>query len=298
MTTTSCDERVGDHCIALKGGLGNQLFQLAFALWLTDSSVQKFTLNRDYLDLHPELSHGGEMLTSLLPLMNLSFERSPGGSASYEGRVYVNLDQVPYLYLPALQGFCKNTYYEGFFLNWNYVKPHLSYIRNALSATPTDVLAEEFIESVREPNQGIVGVHIRRGSIKSAADLKWKGLVEVARVAEAVRSLLGKVLSSNRFKSLKILLFSDDDQIDFELPHIRIKHKQLSGNQRTILDFCILRRCDFIIAGNSSYSVWASFLSETSKLSLYPGQFFRSVDATVSKLMLPPMSMFYDSGIT
>jgi hypothetical protein len=248
--------------VMLQGGLGNQLFQLAWARYIESVSSSKVACNSKRL-LSKGI-HGGIRLSDLIDFDHdqssescIFFEdnifakvirliirklniRRLGNHLFYDYDADTNFDQ-------ACQAI-NSKFHFGYF---QYVQSAL-YFRDELKSL---ILQKNsvLLAKGRELYSGSVGVHVRRGDFLLSTDPRHKVMGEDYYL-KAIKS----------FKGRRFVIFTDDREWckevfkgqDFEICG-------LLGNEvkPAIADFLSLICCKDYIVGTSTFAWWAAFLS-------------------------------------
>jgi hypothetical protein len=249
--------------VELKGGLGNQLFQLAQALEVTGGDLNQFVLEVSYFDR--DARHGGYLLDRFFPRLKLPILNDATASRQM---VKIDLSADPSLYLDrhALERFKSrgNVYLSGYFQNIELVGPLLASLHNLFWSTRIDCDSfglKGFFKSKGvslSPETFIIGVHIRRGDYLSADSRRVHGLVSTEAQTEVLKRL---ALS---YPTAKIVVFSDDKSIQVSE---RLYKFEASIEQdkigRDIDEFIAMAECNALICANSTFSLWAAYLSKS-----------------------------------
>lgn len=285
-----------NHCVALKGGLGNQLFQLAFGLWLSNGSLQDIRFNKEYPDKYPALCHGGEALSKLFPHLKPLFS-GKSSESDKDSRIFICLDRLPDRFCEDLRFIRSPAYFEGYFQNWRYVEQFVTSLRQEVKKSKYEDAAKQLLARIIDETVPIIGIHFRRGSYKSEHDQKNKGLISSEKVVHAIDRLAHSIRSSKNVQKARILLFSDDEQVPFPLPHVRVRLRSGDEIQDSLVEFCMMRNCDYLVTANSTFSVWAAYLSERAILTMFPDPFFKHTKDVKTGSLLNPQTVTYESGL-
>jgi len=248
----------------LKGGLGNQLYQIAAAYSLAKKHNQEFFINY-------ELEHGAMQ------------GRHP---KSYKTNLFKNFkssdDKVDMMYIERKFRhheipFVPDTTYaiDGYFQSYLYFKDIINELREKITFTDTDPNKVNLDEKVktrldkfRNEGKHVIGVHTRGGDYKLNPD------IFPIPSEKYYRRAMSKFNPDNT-----VYLYCTDDvqtlsQFTFDKNNIHVNGDEL-------LEFCILSHCDSLIMANSSFSAWASYLVKDKYQVFCPKVWFgKSVDAT------------------
>lgn len=255
------------------GGLGNQMFQYAFAL----SLVKKFPKEDVYIDIHHFHSyqlHNGFELKSIfrnidLPIATPDLVKAVSRYIPHYKlsrlvrKLFPNL-KSEYIescnYLSSNEPFLQeyDCYYEGYWQAFPYYKDLQDEIIHAFEfPQPNDynVKLEANIVSSQS-----VGIHIRRGDyLKEKA---FKGICELDYYRKAIERLMESDNSLMNF-----YIFSND--IEWCKKYIQPlvgenKIEYVTGNRgkESYWDMYLMSKCKNLIIANSSFSWWGAFLNK------------------------------------
>lgn len=272
----SLDPATEKLTIRLQGGLGNQLFQLAFAIWISQTDKRQISL--DASRLGPKLLRRRRRPFELTA-MYLPFELTARtGRLSVRQLTARRPDFVDeYTSLAALQGrTSKSNFVEGYFQDYRIV----------------DAVHERMLELIslhlphRPRIQGTVGVHVRLGdyirnrkarAFHGPTDPRWS-ISEGLRIAHDI-------------DAKRLLIFTDSPNLiprQKPLPNMVTEFATATRAWDVVRE---LSACDAIVLSNSSLSWWAGFLHDqtnrqASKL-LVPTPWLREPSSVEARL-LPP----------
>lgn len=275
---------------SLRGGFGNQLFQVAHGLILAQRYGADFVVDDgwfrgrrlafetprafalDVFDLPYRLPHQNErpMLAFMdaalklqkrlrLPLLPIHFEGLPLSSArlSRESRVYLH---------GCWQSHAGLSPY----------KQHLQQLLQVRSGVLSTAHAQAIAEIVQQPDS--VAVHVRRGDyVTQRQTAAVHGVCSLDYYAAALQVL------RQRLRQPRLYLFSDD--LAWARAHLPLQHFDVTaldcsaaeGEQRAALaEFDCMRHCRHAVIANSSFSWWAAFLLQNPEsVVIAPKQWFR-----------------------
>jgi mannose-1-phosphate guanylyltransferase len=151
-----------------------------------------------------------------------------GGNVFCEGWNFRTPDEVISQYIPLYQ----EHFRPGYNTHW---------------------LDVEFLE--RPKDEVLVAVHVRRGDFKY-----WRG----GKFYFGDEVYLDKIrqLTEQLDRPVKIILFSNDPDLDLPVYRKAFKNVLISGNGVS-QDHYLMSKCDYIIGPFSTFSLWASFIGQT-----------------------------------
>ena len=274
--------------VNIRGGLGNQMFQYAFALALRNKFPDEEILidiqhyNYIWLKKYKSINlHNGFEIDKFFPaaplkpanfkdLIKISYY-IPNYFLSRIGRKILPVRKTEYVAPKAfnhcfdLDAFNRkgDCYYEGYWQCPNYfasIKPLL--IEIFKHPEPNKYNAE-LIKEILSTNS--VGIHVRRGDYLKSED--FKGLCGVEYYKKAIREVLKRV------KDPVFYVFSNDIKWceDFLTPLFKgNKYVFITDNkgEDSIWDMFLMTYCKYLIIANSSFSWWGAFLNKN-KLQVY-----------------------------
>lgn len=239
--------------IVISGGLGNQMFQYAFALALRekyDNVILDISLY-NYARMHNgyELERVFGIKESLinkkgLYLLLLRF------LLKFNPLNIVNYDQISY---------DKNNldtyslYYYGCWLSEKYFKHVEHQIRNVYTFTIKDEITNGIAQEMISKNS--ISIHIRRGDYKNAG-IPLLGSDYYRRAIEYMKM---------KVKSSFFYVFTDDEDEGRELVEtLAVPFKLINCNKgdNSYKDMFLMSKCKHNIIANSSFSWWGAWLNE------------------------------------
>ncbi|RDU54607.1 hypothetical protein CQA49_04700 [Helicobacter sp. MIT 00-7814] len=255
--------------VKIMGGLGNQMFQYAFARALQEKFQCEVLLDTSFYT--PEIEDGEFPRPFLLQNYNITLKTATPKDVKYctlKGslvpkplrkyfREYIreNEDGARIYDENLLRQTKKNTFYEGYFQNAKYFAPLLGDLRkeltlkNALDSINMGILAQ-----IKSCNA--VSVHIRRGDYIALGC----ALCDMDYYKRAIGYI------NERVENPCYFLFSDDSA------WLRENARELGGERFFIMDHNpqekahydleLMRACKHNIIANSTFSLWGGALNE------------------------------------
>lgn len=262
--------------VRMWGGLGNQLFQYAYARRLKQKGYQVF-LNSDQAfkkleDLgFVEREYGLKYFKITIPsaerqllrkwgflenktaLDKFLFEFSKRNLYPYRFKMF---SKNPFEYNSALFHLPENEYIMGLFQNVRFFEEIRGILLQEITLKNEMKLAIEIEEALS--NEITVSVHIRRGDYTDKNMLKNWGLCSLGYYERAMRYINQNIVKPVYF------VFSDDldwvkKSIKFNAPAIFINEdRKLKDAEEMIL----MSKCSHNIIANSSFSWWGAWLNQ------------------------------------
>lgn len=262
--------------IRITDGLGNQMFQYAFAM-----ALQKMTGEEVYLDRSWFPEFGGRLRSAVrrvygLEAYNLSIHEYVSADKCREiiygrgivGKVNEWLHYRPGLLregrhplgLPELAAYAgKDRVFRGFFQQAAYAEfAREDLLKDfriddaALDAPNLDMLAQ-----IRAAGEVAVAVHVRRGDYVNAATQSVFGLCSAEYYQRA-----GQIVAEKIGKSPHLFVFSDDPEwvrSDFKSEYA-VTAVDINSPDMGHLDINLMRHCHHAITANSTFSWWGAWL--------------------------------------
>jgi len=272
--------------VRLKGGLGNQLFQYAFARALAEYRNERLIFDLSYIRDNP--LHFTPRAFKLSRLNNYTILDQDSVDAYNEyyrdGKtVYISDDFLKQVIGPTIDHpSVKAILLDGYFQDEFYFLPYVEVIKQELK----DLLNHyynQYLESyavdpvVIDAHLDTVSVHLRRTDYLEPATLKAHGICEPAYYEEALQIIHSKL------DSPKFYLFSDDPKLA-NLIFAQMIEKNLNVSDvlqqapidnKDLIELYLMTRCKNFIMANSSFSWWGSYLCEADpKITIAPKNWF------------------------
>ncbi|MDW5416970.1 alpha-1,2-fucosyltransferase [Iodobacter sp. CM08] len=260
--------------IKINGGLGNQMFQYAYAYALalrTGCSIlfdceeykgknihQGMELERIF-DIGLDFS-SKKQVVELLGFRNKALVRSilsrwPFTLVSWPyKRQYLDVFKREYLCVPD------GTYVEGYFQSENFFQDFKNEIKEKFKWD--DQIKPEclsFLKLINSSNS--VSIHIRRGDYLDPKVAKFHGVLGFSYYKKAIELIEGNVDNPNFF------VFSDDLDWARELfsSYDGFFFVDSNSGRDSHLDMFLMSQCKHNIIANSSFSWWGAWLAETNE---------------------------------
>lgn len=262
--------------VKLNGGLGNQMFQYAFACALVNkfkvdilfdfSFFEEIKLNENFTTRVFELDVFNigckpaekEALDKIKrPDFKSKLERSLAKIFPKNYGINYIREKNLYVFDKKLLNSPDYIYYEGYFQNEKYFKHLRSELLNKFSLkVPLDEKNQTALNKILETSS--VSIHIRRGDyVNLESTKKIHGTCPLEYYKEAIEYIAKKVKNPHFF------LFSDD--IDWVIKNLKLEYPftVIDFNQgKGWFDLNLMKNCKHNIIANSSFSWWGAWLNE------------------------------------
>lgn len=258
--------------VKLKGGLGNQMFQYAFAKML-----KKVTNDEVKIDLSPYAELNGDMVRKprilkfniSLPIASkedinkiCKFNHS-GNSQSFKYRlkiIFENLVNKKYLFEKNHEGYTNNKmnyfdYFDGYWQDWQMIDAIIGELKNdfnylgSLSST-----SKELMRYIVSSNSVSIGV--RRGDYLTD-NPKHYGVIGQKYYDQAM-----KKISENVKRPIFFIFSNDINWVKQNMTFSNLNIVYVTGTNDDFEDFVLLSKCKHSIIPNSTYHWWGARLNE------------------------------------
>ena len=252
--------------IKIKSGLGNQMFQYAFAKTWQALTDDKILLDISHFKL--ENLHNGFELAELFNIdLDIAAEDEVKKIAtipdSFANRIRRKYLTKPTHYIENEEVFDKNVfsykdvhYFEGYWQSERYFEPIKQNINRIFSFKKP--LNEESSETEKQITSKTASIHIRRGDYL----LKMNSFLNVCDLAYYEKAL--KTLK-NKTEMDRIIVFSDDSQWcreNLDFGSIPVIYADWNKGTDSWQDMYLMSKCAYNIIPNSSFSwnLWLLFI--------------------------------------
>jgi hypothetical protein len=284
--------------VDLMGGLGNQLFQVAFGLYLKRLH-QSAQIRFDTSYYRRDSRHGGLLAHLLLRGLEPTFvELGPGRS----GTALIDLSEQPASFCSWLQSVPPPARIRGYFQNWRYVSPVLKSMQNASRVETLASKSPDHQRLLKDETVHTIGVHIRRGDYLIPSVRQHIGVVDL----ESIRSQVEKIVDgqARAGKRCEALVFSDvqpEQLTDLALPcqHQYVNLGLADKRQEDLMQFALLAGCTSIVCSNSTFSYWAGLLGHsTAEGRLFLPERWMKKSLIETSDIMPPGSATYPNMLS
>lgn len=250
--------------VALKGGLGNQLFGFALAVELRRRTNRPVHLYTGYLRRTNTVPELGPIISG----------KSQGISMSNDSAAKCLFREKTFRFDPEVTDISDSAIFDGYFQSPKYFHKSIDEIRRLILG-PTGETREVGGSS------GFIAVQLRRGDYLRPGALKFHGIAPSEYFLAGV-SLLRKVVGH-----MPVVIFSDDQSAATQLSAgiTRSKVHDPSG-QTPIQVLRALAEAEAFCISNSTFGWWGAFASGGDKPVIVPRPWFR--DDLVSSHDLVP----------
>ncbi len=263
--------------LILKGGLGNQMFQYAFAKSIalekkdelildttfleTRLPVKDFTIRNYELDLFDVKDKQTRFYQNAL--LNSRFGYLSEKILNRFNKEYISEGLNPYLYDESIASRAlnyNNPVLEGYFNNYKYFQKHSKDIMNMFNTDKLYDSKHDEIENMIK-NSNSVSINIRRGDYLNSKHKDVFVNLQKDYYDQAIKQIRDKV------QNPKFFVFSYDDpewiknELAFSKEELFIVNKEYVGDRfKTYLRLISL--CKHNIISNSTFAFWGAYLNK------------------------------------
>jgi hypothetical protein len=228
----------------LKGGLGNQMFQIANAYAYAKRNAFDFGINYD-LSFCPNQGHVASKyknnIYKNIPITNIK-----------PNKVYSEID----FKFQEIPNGIDNVLFDGYFQSDKYFIDFEEDVRNLFTFLSEVEVVKDFVQKFKN----LVGIHIRRGDY-----LKFKDY-------HGIQSSNYYIKASKIIGECNAIICTDDwNTLKNEMS---FKKAIKSPFDDEILDLYLLSQCDSLVICNSSFSWWGAFLGKKKDKVIAPKNWF------------------------
>jgi len=261
----------------LYGGLGNQMFQYAAGLALSEKLKSAYYLDLKWFE---EIKTNREVTQRVYELNG--FEIYPSKLSVIE--VIRNKLNPPLVfkerdlnYQPAFEHLEGDVILDGYWQSHKYFQEYEETVVNAFRF-PEEISKKngEILDRISATNS--VSIHIRRGDYNTKVGRNYHGLVPLDYYEQALASLKKNTLVQ------AVFVFSDD--IEWCKKNVSFKPSSVfidsNGPSSGVEDMRLMSACKYNILANSSFSWWAAWLNRNPNKVVYaPKVWFKGVEAKI-----------------
>ena len=259
--------------VNIMGGLGNQMFQYAFACILKE----KYPNEKVLIDVHHYKYNGykihqGFEINSIFPKASLPLaSRKDVARLSYympnfwlsrvirkvfPVRKTEYIQRLHYKYYPEALAIEGDMYFDGYWQSYEYFKDYKEVLLKTYAHGTPDEYNQRMISSLAETES--VGVHIRRGDYKTSP--QFYGICNLEYYSKAIEIIKKKVNNPSFY------IFSDEiawckEKIAPLLEGCKITFVTENKGAKSCWDMFLMTHCKHLIIANSSFSWWGAFLN-------------------------------------
>ena len=289
---------MANHRVLVSHGLGNQLFQYAFAHYLHEQNKSNVTVinspivgklgERKSFDFGlSELLSGSNLLNFKktkvisnysiigralfrLKLADRIFSIRTGAKKFYN---CVETRNTSFKFFPTIgSDFGTDTFFRGFWQHWQYVYPNQKIIASELSLHLNQKVKD--LKFKRQHNKLLV-MHIRRGDLLVRRGPSEIGLISLDSYFRIVESI------TRDNPNIDIVTFTDEKNSFINEIYVNKLGKIFGPETDDLWSILkVMSQADYLIVGNSTLSWWGGFLSFCKGGKVYiPKNFYKNLES-------------------
>lgn len=285
--------------IQLQGGLGNQMFQYAFARILAKKNKATLKLDQSFFESSPKERGFTPRHFELGIFKNTYLQASPSEISSltqpslfnkirrklgfYQSKIY---GEPSFDFHPEALSVKAPVYVKGYFQTYKYMENQEDFIREIFSF-PIESLDDRNLALLSKLQSEItISVHIRRGDyVTNKNTQQFHGNCSLDYYSNAI------ALLASKNKAFTLIFFSDDSQWvkeQFEnVPYAKI-FVDYNTKENSWIDLFLMSSCSHTIIANSSFSWWAAWLNANpNKMVIAPKNWFANTEKSTNDLIPP-----------
>ena len=272
------------------GGLGNQMFQYAFALalknrfpdedvYIDTSHFSGYRLHNGFelFSVFPSLSLKSasvsniRTLTCYVPYYRIS--RLVRRLLAPQKTEYIQPRNESFTYNPSVFSIQGDCYYEGYWNSAKYIESIRDTILNEFKPYPPNAENLSFIQKISNCNS--VGIHVRRGDY---VNNRWlAGICDIDYYTRACKMVLSEGSNHHFF------IFSDDiawckENLAPIMEGSPVHYITHNTGKNSSWDMFLMSYCKELIIANSTFSWWGAFLNRTAKKVIAPSPWINRED--------------------
>jgi hypothetical protein len=252
--------------VNIMGGLGNQMFQLATAYSYSKKYNGTLQIIKNKLNDDGRPIYWDSVLHRFKPFL---VDNLPNTLSIWRERGATEYSVVPQLPQNGtyLSGYLQSSKYFNDSQTINELKELFKPSQECL-----DLINSKYSELIRNKERVIV-VHARRTDyLRNEYVIKYHGPLDVQYYKEAITKMLLTVENP-------LFLFSSDDSTFWdgvfkEIPELTDKNKYILDGENEINTLALLQQFSYFIIANSTFSWWATWLSDSKKKVIAPSKWF------------------------
>lgn len=283
--------------IKLQGGLGNQMFQFAFASILAEKNKAKVVIDGSVF-ARVEKTPGFTPRKFELAIFDIQYDWvSESDVISFNHLSKINKLKkkiglnYPRIYIEPSFGFQSDAlsikspvYLKGYFQSYKYLVGYEDFVRRLFSfpIEILDVINKESLNIIKNSNS--IAIHIRRGDyVEDPLTKQFHGICSLDYYLEALK------LVASKNKDFTLVFFSDDsdwvkEQFN-DLPYSKIVVEHNKGED-SWKDMLLMSCCNHNIIANSSFSWWSAWLNENpEKMVIAPKKWFQLKEVDINSII-------------
>lgn len=276
--------------VKLDQGLGNQLFQLAYAIWASRGDIGRLVIDASWYDSIPtDQTHRRLSIIEIMPSLAVSIL----SLAEIHQLRPITIDTTSSLWdvcCDHIRSIADEhpVHLIGRGFNYTYIKDARAILQACLHQAPIDISKEDS-EFFRD--NSVVGVHIRRGDYLNSRIRTWIGIVDIAdQIREAKRVSATQYF----YKPVKVVAFSEGP-VDHTFDRVFLGSES-DGTYGELETLKLMSMCDWLVTANSTYSISAAYLGRQMRGASLPMR-YANVRHDLATSLIAPGMVLYDNRL-
>lgn len=253
--------------VNIQGGLGNQLFEYAFAYTASHRLHTSFVLDNSSSFIVPIYFNISkrDVIINKIPYIRRLYRSKV---SCIKNTAYADWKDCWKDYV-AEKGISDNTYYDGFFQSKSYFAHEEDKIKKLYTIRKRykDAFEEQY-GSLYAENR-IIAIHVRRTDYLTHGRGKNLGADDLSLPVEYYFNALQRI---ERNEQYKIVVVGDDIEwmkLQFsDIPNVIVAHNEM------IVDFQLLMNANVVVCSNGTFAWWAAYLNSKRDKQVFVPKYF------------------------
>ena len=267
--------------VRIYGGLGNQLFQYAFGLFLSQKNNREVTFDFSFYSTEKHRSPSVKKLNFPILIADLECVKKFVLFNSFRLNKYFNqiFNRKTYHVKYKSPHIQKVNYYDGYWQNLAWVKPVLEQIKINFEL---EIKTKKIQDHCKEISgfKNTVAIHVRRTDYL----LKKNKKIFVELTSQYYLAAESEIIKQLNTENIHLVIFSDDP--DWVKENLNFKSKVLIvENNQDYEDLYLMSLCENQITANSTFSWWAAMLNKNDKKTIITPNRWYKKEVEMNKLI-------------
>jgi hypothetical protein len=276
--------------VKLDQGLGNQLFQLAYAIWAARGDSGRLVIDASWYDSIPtHQTHRSPSVIEIIQSMSIPV-LSLKEIHQIRPMTIDTTSSLWDLYCDQIRSIADEhpVYLIGRGFNYAFIKDAKEILQACMNQAPINISSED---AAFFSENDVIGIHVRKGDYLHSHIRTWIGIVDTAdQIREAER-----VISAHEFNQpVKIVAFSNGP----------VKHpcdrlflgSEAGGTYGELETLKLMSMCNWLVTANSTYSIFAAYLGQQMKGASLPKR-YANVRHDLSTSLIGPGMVLYNNRL-